>query len=340
MNTLSLRRLLSLLLLSCVAATVGAQQPSPHAIDIPRWFSNSLLDFQDEIPEATREGRRVMVYFGQDGCPYCQKLMTTSFGPGPVADKMRKHFTAIAVNIWGDTEATWVDGRKFTEKTLARELKVQFTPTLLFFDTDGRVALRLNGYQPPEKLEPVLDYLIARRDRQETLAQYLASRAPAPKAAASRVDARYLMRDPSQLARKPGAKPLAVLFEGPACKACDELHDEAFQRKAMQPLLARFDIARLLPGQPAQVVTPAGARIALDAWSRELGIGLLPTVVFFDARGAEVFRFEGYLRPFHIESAFDCVASGAYREQPQFQRFVQERAERLAAAGKPVDLWK
>ena len=106
-------------------------QPSPHAIDIPRWFSNSLLDFQDEIPEATREGRRVMVYFGQDGCPYCQKLMTTSFGPGPVADKMRKHFTAIAVNIWGDTEATWVDGRKFTEKTLARELKVQFTPTLL-----------------------------------------------------------------------------------------------------------------------------------------------------------------------------------------------------------------
>ncbi len=179
MRTFSYRHLLALLLLCC-AVSAGAQQPSPHAIDIPRWFSNSLLDFKDEIPEAARDGRRVMIYFGQDGCPYCMRLMTTSFGPGPVADKMRKHFTAIAVNIWGDAEVTWIDGRQFTEKTLARELKVQFTPTLLFFDTDGRLTLRLNGYQSPEKLEPVLDYLIQRRDRQESLADYLASRTRAP----------------------------------------------------------------------------------------------------------------------------------------------------------------
>jgi thioredoxin-related protein len=63
-------------------------------------------------------------------------------------------------------------------------------------------------------------------------------------------------------------------------------------------------------------------------------------VVFFDTQGREVFRFDGYLRPFHVESAFDYVASGAYRGEPQFQRFVQKRAEALSAAGKPVDLWK
>ncbi len=339
MSAVPLRRLLSLLLLCC-ALPLAAQQSVSRAIEIPRWFSNSLLDFNDEIPEAAREGKRVMIYFGQDGCPYCKALMVTSFGPGPVADKIRKHFTAIAINIWGDTEATWTDGRRFSEKTLARELKVQFTPTLLFFDTDGRVALRLNGYQPPEKLEPVLDYLIARRDREESLTDYLAARSPAPSAAVSRAAAPYLLRDPSQLARQPGGKPLVVLFEAPGCKACDELHDEAFRRKDMQPLLARFDIARLLPGQPAQLVTPDGRRVATRAWSRDLGLALHPTAVFFDARGAEVFRFDGYLRPFHIESAFDYVGSGAYRQQPQFQRYVQERAERLAAAGKPVDLWR
>ena len=145
-----------------IAGPAGAQVvASPHAIDIPRWFSNSLLDFKDEIPEAAREGKRVMVYFGQDGCPYCKALMKANFGPGPIADKTRKHFVAIAINIWGDADVTWIDGTKTTEKELARMLKVQFTPTLLFFETDGQLVLRLNGYLPPERFTHVLDYVIA-----------------------------------------------------------------------------------------------------------------------------------------------------------------------------------
>lgn len=63
-------------------------------------------------------------------------------------------------------------------------------------------------------------------------------------------------------------------------------------------------------------------------------------MVFFDAQGREVFRFDGYMRPFHIESAFEYVADGAYRQQPNFQRFVQAKADRLREQGKPVDLWK
>ena len=46
------------------------------------------------------------------------------------------------------------------------------------------------------------------------------------------------------------------------------------------------------------------------------------------------------MRPFHIESAFDYVANGAYEREPQFQRFVQARAEKLREQGKPVDLWR
>ncbi|MFT3821741.1 MAG: thioredoxin fold domain-containing protein [Rubrivivax sp.] len=334
---LALTMVLAVLLPAAGAAP--AQQPSPHAIAIPRWFSNSLLDFKDEVPEAARQGKRLMVYFGQDGCPYCKALMQHTFAPGPVQDKLRRHFTAVAVNIWGDAEATWVDGRAFTEKTLARELNVQFTPTLLFLGDDGRVRVRLNGYLPPERFEPVLDYLIAGRDRSESLADYLAARstaAPLP----PRPPAPYLLRDPAVLTRKAGGKSLAVLFESSACKACAEMHAEAFARPGLRRLLQRFDVARLLPGQPATLRLPDGRTSSAREWSRELGIMLHPTVVFFDDRAREVFRFDGYLRPFHIESAFDYVASGAYRTEPQFQRYVQARAERLRAAGQPVDLWR
>ena len=319
----------------------AAAQPvaSPHAIDIPRWFSNSLLDFKDEIPEAAREGKRVMVYFGQDGCPYCKALMKASFGPGPIADKTRRHFVAIAINIWGDAPVTWIDGSEATEKALSRRLGVQFTPTLLFFETDGRLVLRLNGYLPPERLTHVLDYVIERRDREQSLAEYLDAKAGGPALPPGKPRP-YLLRDPSQLARAGRGRPLAVLFESPSCRSCAGLHTEAFQREPMRALLARVDVARLLPGAPAALTTPDGRRTDGRSWARDLRIQLYPTAVFFDAEGREVFRFEGELRPFHIESAFDYVASGAYAQEPQFQRFVQERAERLRGQGMAVDLWR
>jgi thioredoxin-related protein len=314
--------------------------PSPHAIDIPRWFSNSLLDFKDEIPEAAREGKRVMVYFGQDGCPYCKALMKANFGPGPITDKTRQHFTAIAINIWGDLDVTWVDGTRTTEKGLARLLNVQFTPTLLFFETDGRLALRLNGYQPPERFTHVLDYVIARRSRELSLAEYLNTVAPEGAAGAPLAPQPYLMADPTRLARAGRRKPLAVLFEAPGCKACGEMHGEAFQRAGLRRLLRGFDVARLQPGAAQALLTPDGRRSDTRAFARDLGVNLYPTVVFFDAQGREAFRFDGYMRPFHIESAFDYVASGAYQREPQFQRFVQARAEALERAGQPVDLWR
>src|SRR5712691_7908291 len=86
-------------------------------------------------------------------------LVLPNFSQKAIADKTRAHFVAIALNIWGDREVTWTDGRKFSEKRLAAFLKVQFTPTLLFFDEQGDIAARLNGYYPPHRFDAVLDYV-------------------------------------------------------------------------------------------------------------------------------------------------------------------------------------
>jgi thioredoxin-related protein len=75
-------------------------------------------------------------------------------------------------------------------------------------------------------------------------------------------------------------------------------------------------------------------------WARELGVAYTPTIVFFETTGAEVFRMDAYLRPFHLASSLDYVASGGYRVEPSFQRFIQARAERSRARGERVDLWK
>ena len=96
-----------------------AQPPSPHAIDIPRWFTESLLEMRDDVREAAAQGKRVMLYFGQDGCPYCTALMQTNFSQRAIADKTRRHFVAIALNLWGDREVAWA-GRPAPEREGAR----------------------------------------------------------------------------------------------------------------------------------------------------------------------------------------------------------------------------
>ena len=140
-----------------LALPAAAQEASPHAIDIPAWFEESFLDLPVDIRDAARSGKRLMVYFGQDGCPYCRQLMQTNFTQRQIVDKTRRNFVAIALNIWGDREVTWTDGKVRREKDFAAHLKVQFTPTLLFLDERGGIVARLNGYYPPHRLEPALD---------------------------------------------------------------------------------------------------------------------------------------------------------------------------------------
>jgi thioredoxin-related protein len=323
----------------CAAGSAAAQAASPHAIEIPRWFVETFLDFREDVADAAREDKRLLVYFGQDGCPYCKLLMQTTFTETRIVDKVRRRFVPIALNLWGDREVTWVDGRRMSEKELGRRLGVQFTPTLLFFNEKADVVLRLNGYQPPHRMDASLDYVAAKQETKQSYADYM-QRATQAEASPTLAEQPFFLRPPYVLQRQRGARPLLVVFERRHCASCDELHREGLRRKEVAALLPRFDIARFEPKDAASLVAPDGRRLSVSAWAHELAIHYAPTLVFFDAAGKEVFRVEAYVRPFHLASALDYVASGAYAKEPSFQRYLQARADTMRNRGETVDLWK
>jgi thioredoxin-related protein len=309
-----MNRWLGLLLL---ATALGARA---QAIEIPAWFTESLLEFPEEVKEAARDGKRLMLYFGQDGCPYCKELMQTNFTQRAIVAKTRRHFVAIALNIWGDREVQWIDGRRMGEKELARSLKVQYTPTLLFLDENGAVVARLNGYYPPHRFTAALDFAAGVAGKGRRFEDYM--KVAIKEAASPKLhEEAFFLKPPARL---DGKKPVALVFETPFCAGCDELHREGFRRPEVRRLLARFDVYRLTLD---------------DARRLSLSIAYTPSIVFFDG-GKEVFRVEAYLRPFHLASALDYVASRAYRGEPSFQRFLQARTERLRERGVIVDQWK
>ena len=318
------------LALALICGEASAQEP-------PAWFADTLFFVKEDAADAAKEGKRVMLYFGQDGCPYCKQLMEVNFRQARIVDKMRKSFVAVALNIWGDREITWTDGRAMSEKQLTAALKVQFTPTLIFLDEKGEVALRVNGYLPPERFEAALDYVSGKMERKLAFSDYQQVH---QKANENLNPQSFFMKPPYDLRRRPGAKPLAVLFETPHCAGCDELHREGFKRKEVLSRLAKFDVVRVSSFSSDALIAPGGLQVKASAWASQLKLTYVPSMVFFDDRGQEVFRIEAYMRPFHLAGSLEYVASGAYRTEPSFQRFLQSEAERQRGRGEAVDLWK
>jgi len=316
----------------------GMQNPGFQ--EKPEWFKQSFLDIREDLADATAADRRLVLYFYQDGCPYCAKLLRDGLGDKSIGALARNRFDWIAINIWGDREVTGFNGETTTEKQFASDLKVQFTPTLLFLDEGGKVVLRINGYFPPPNLEAALAYVAERREQMgETYADFFAARNPSPAKGELRREGDFLPR-PLRLAdnRDLSPRPLVVMFEQPNCKDCDELHEVTLKREPIVYSLTAFDAAIVDTHSKELIQTPDGREIPAQEWALELGIEYTPSLVFFDAAGREVFRTEGYLKSFHIHGALDYVATRAYIWQPRFQRFLSARREALSDWGIHADL--
>jgi thioredoxin-related protein len=324
-------------------AWLACCQPAHAAaaeVELPAWFKETFLDIREDVREASAQGKRLLVYFGQDGCPYCRELIQVNFAQKDIADTARRRFTAIAINIWGDREVTWLDGKVRPEKEFAAFMKVQFTPTLLFFDERGKVILRLNGYYPPHRFRAALGYAAGPHEGGIPFADYLRRHAREP--ASGRLHAQpFFMKPPYRLssARRGSGKPLLVLFEQAQCAPCDRLHERGLRDAAVGRLIGGFDVVRLERFGAAPVETPQGRTLTESQWGQALEVAYTPTLLFFDTAGKEVFRMEASFQPFHLASGLEYVASGAYRAQPGFQRYVQQRAQRIRAAGGRVELW-
>jgi thioredoxin-related protein len=135
---------------------------APSTYELPAWFKQSFLDIREDVKEASADNKRVVLFFGQNGCPYCKKLIEVNLSNQKIAAHMREGFDVIALNIVGARETEWLDGRTRTEKELAEHLRVRATPTLIFLDERGEIVERVTGYDPPEEFLRLLKRVAAK----------------------------------------------------------------------------------------------------------------------------------------------------------------------------------
>jgi thioredoxin-related protein len=298
---------------------------------LPQWFKPSLLDFKEDVEEARRQGRHVMVFLHLDECPYCERMLRESFVSGETHDFMRQHYDVVAINVRGAMEVSWIDGKTYTEQALARQLKVFGTPTIVFLGQDGDMVLKTAGYRDPAALRAALEYVQGRHYRAQEFSAWLSTREKR---------AVYEPRDHPQFSKRTDLKgyrkPLAVLFEDRQCTECARFHERTLNHPEVLAEMKKLLVVRLDTDSRERVVAPDGSETTPAQWASALGLANRPAFALFD-EGREVFRFDGHLYHFHFKEALRYVSGGHYRRFATVSQYNAARRAELLKQGIDVD---
>lgn len=324
LQLVAVQTLLLVLVVAQAIAGLRAQEAEPQFTpghyEIPGWFKLSFLDLAEDVEEAEAEGKRLMVMFHQEGCPYCTR-MVENLALEDIETYFRRHFDAIEINLWGDREVVDLDGAVLVEKEFAEKYRVWATPTLLFFDEEGKQVLRLDGFYDPQRFLAALRYVGERQEAHQSFRDYLDARDARAKAADQLAADPFFAPPPFDLAQE---ELVAVFFEVPDCRECQELRREIQKYGQTRDALARFHRVRLHRQSETPVITPDGQETTVRAWADQLEISYLPTLVLFH-QGLPVMHVDAQFSAFHLSHLLDYVSEGAYRREPNFQRFLHDR---------------
>lgn len=146
-------------LTSSAAADAAAPKLNDDGLHAQPWFEQTFLDLKEDAAEARAQGKSLVIFFEQRGCPYCGEMHKVNLARPEIVEYIKKHYYALQLNLYGARKVKDFDGTEMEERRLAERWRVNFTPTLVFFPTDpaelegksGRDAesWRLMGYWKP-----------------------------------------------------------------------------------------------------------------------------------------------------------------------------------------------
>ena len=135
-------RQLLIAFLFLLAAPAWAETRDP----VNHYFLPKFGDLQADLQEARKQGKKgIFLFFEMDDCPFCERMKTTILNQPEVQDAYRAQFLPYSIDVNGDTQMTDFQGRQTTEKAFALANRVRATPTMLFFDLDGKLVTRYVG---------------------------------------------------------------------------------------------------------------------------------------------------------------------------------------------------
>ena len=301
----------------------------PH--EVPGWFKDSFLKIADDVGEASEQGKHVLLFFQLNNCPYCDRMLEEAFEAEPLASYIQQHFDAIAINMLGDRHIAFSEQIKVTEKELSEVLKVRVTPAILFLDENNKTVARVNGYRAPERFRMVLEYVATKSYQTIKLADYMQAKLDRN---VYRLRPNRLFSDTRDLSSVDG--PLLLILEDGSCYDCAAFHEGVLDHELVLKEIEPFTVVRLDADSDEKIIDVIGKETTAAALAREYEMIYRPGVLVFD-KGILVRRHNNLIYPFYFKEILRYVAGGFYK-QIDYWTYLEQRMERLLAAGVVIDL--
>jgi len=117
-------------------------------------------DYQSEIQALAEEGKYLVLFFHQAGCPYCDKMRARVLPSPKVMNYFTDNFVMMESNIRGNLDVIMPDGTATNEVGFAKKIRVRATPVFIFYDKDGTLALRTTGFLDADRFLMAGKYVV------------------------------------------------------------------------------------------------------------------------------------------------------------------------------------
>lgn len=118
-----------------------------------------FIEAPHDLQKISRDsGKPLVVFFEQGDCHACDLLHSGPLNKEDALNEIGK-INAVQLDMWSDAAIVTPDGQKTTAKEWAKNLKLFYTPTLIFFDAKGNEIIRLDSVVQYYRLWGVLDYI-------------------------------------------------------------------------------------------------------------------------------------------------------------------------------------
>lgn len=322
------------ILSNCYADTFN----DTHSLHLgyPSWFAESpFLDLKEELSNAKSEGKKgLMVVLSAKGCTYCDRFIKTVLNDPAISRQIISNFRSIALDVFSDTEMTSPTGQSYRVKDFALKENVQFTPSVLFYDLDAKMMLRVVGYQPPQKFTRALEYVSGGHYKEVSYSNYLAKKTRATLhnkdyTLTSGVDIQIPIGE-LNFDRLRKDKPLLIIFDEINCSECVDFYQHVIAKKFVKVTLKKFNVVRLnAKDNKTHIFLNNKKRTTPAAWYTELELNHRPSLLFLTPDGKEIVKTDSVVMPFRMMILLYYVLEKGYEQGWTYQKYAKMRGQEI-----------
>ncbi|MDH5649254.1 MAG: thioredoxin family protein [Gammaproteobacteria bacterium] len=130
-------------------------------------------NYDNGLAAAKQNNKYIFIYYGREGCGYCDKTNKESFSQAKVKQVYLNHYNLVYIDAEGGNRITLPNGEVITEMQFGPRIKALVTPVFIFLEPSGKEIVKVPGFQSERDLLNLHAYVEGEHYKTKTFNQFL-----------------------------------------------------------------------------------------------------------------------------------------------------------------------